>query len=200
MNYKKGATLILRDSLPPSEPNHPFSPTDPLIPEEEHIAITNHHESVYERVGNFLFSFSAGSFFQNNNSILVPLTEYVREAIFPLGEETKSKPKPTHLVDAYCGSGLFGITLSPFFDQVAGVEISSASISAAKLNAEINGEKVVGKTSWLCGKAEEIFGDLPGAGFEGGRSCVVVDVSCSSSQTHTKYRARVISRLRSCVS
>jgi hypothetical protein len=32
---------------------------------------------VYERVGEHLFTFTAGSFFQNNNSILVPLTSYV---------------------------------------------------------------------------------------------------------------------------
>lgn len=34
-----------------------------------------------------------------------------------------------------------------------------------------------GKTSWLVGKAEEIFGGLEGEGFRGMESCVVVDVS-----------------------
>jgi len=126
---------------------------------------------VFERVGSFLFSFNAGSFFQNNNSILVPLTEYVKEAIFPPGSTAK---RPTHLVDTYCGSGLFGITLSPEFERVAGVEISGDSIIWAKKNAEMNGLK--DKTTWLCGKAEDIFGGLPAAGFAGDHSCVVIDV------------------------
>lgn len=33
------------------------------------------------------------------------------------------------------------------------------------------------KTTWLCGKAEDIFGGLAEQGFAGGHSCVVVDVS-----------------------
>lgn len=85
---------------------------------------------------------------------------------------------PTHLVDTYCGSGLFGITLSPFFTRIAGVEISEQSITAAKRNAEING---LGedKAQWIVGKAEEIFGGLEARGFKGDASCVVVDVSYS---------------------
>lgn len=127
---------------------------------------------VYERVGPWLFEFSAGSFFQNNNSILIPLVEYVREAIFPSGGKTV----PTHLVDAYCGSGLFGITLSPYFTRIAGVEISEPSIKAARRNAEMNGLKE-DKAEWIVGKAEEIFGGLEARGFKGDESCVVVDVS-----------------------
>lgn len=123
-------------------------------------------------MGPYLFTFAAGSFFQNNNSILIPLTEYVKSAI------STTLPKPSHLVDTYCGSGLFGITLSSSFERVAGVEISSDSIKAAKVNAEING--LGDKTEWLCGKAEDIFGGLAEKGFEGGKSCVVVDVSYTS--------------------
>ncbi|GMK56930.1 hypothetical protein CspeluHIS016_0307700 [Cutaneotrichosporon spelunceum] len=170
--FKRGATLLLRDSLPAPDPlptaEHPFDPATPT--DTPHIAITNHKEQVYERVGDFLFSFAAGSFFQNNNSILIPLTDYVKEAIFPPGMTSK---RPTHLVDTYCGSGLFGITLSPEFERVAGVEISQDSITAAKANAEMNGLGT--KTTWLCGKAEDIFGGLAEAGFAGDHSCVVID-------------------------
>lgn len=102
---------------------------------------------------------------------MIPLTEYVKQAI------STTLPKPSHLVDTYCGSGLFGITLSSEFERVAGVEISSDSIKAAKVNAEMNG--LGEKTEWLCGKAEDIFGGLAEKGFEGGKSCVVVDVSHS---------------------
>lgn len=172
-SFKRGATLLLRDSLPPPTPtptqSTPFDPSSPIIPESDHLTITNHRQQVYERVGPYIFQFAAGSFFQNNNSILIPLTEYVKQAI------STTLPKPTHLVDTYCGSGLFGITLSDQFEKVAGVEISSDSIKAAKVNAEMNG--LGEKTEWLCGKAEDIFGGLAEKGFEGGKSCVVVDVS-----------------------
>ena len=172
-SFKRGATLLLRDALPAPEllPTAQ-SPFNPASAEPPHVAITNHREAVYERVGDFLFSFAAGSFFQNNNSILVPLTQYVKEAIFP---PESTAPKPTHLVDTYCGSGLFGITLSPRFERIAGVEISHDSIVAAKKNAEMNG--LHEKTTWLCGKAEDIFAGLPEHGFRGDNSCVVVDVS-----------------------
>ncbi|ORY30242.1 S-adenosyl-L-methionine-dependent methyltransferase [Naematelia encephala] len=170
MNYTKGATLLLRDSLP--EPELPFSASSPTMTDSDHIAITNHRAFVFERVGDHLFQFAAGSFFQNNNSILIPLTTYVKEAIFP-PSQIQTLKRPTHLVDAYCGSGLFGITLSTEFEKVAGVEISLDSIKAAKRNAEING--LEDKTEWLCGKAEEIFAGLPAAGFEGNKSCVIVD-------------------------
>ena len=170
MSFQRGATLLLRDSLP--GPSLPFSASTAIPPDDQHIAITNHREPIYERVGDNLFSFAAGSFFQNNNSILVPLTEYVRSAIFPPDSISQ---RPTRLVDTYCGSGLFGITLSREFEKVAGVEISSDSIKAAERNAEMNG--LTGKTRWLCGKAEDIFAGLPEAGFGGEQSCVVVDVS-----------------------
>ena len=71
--------------------------------------------------------------------------------------------------------------MSDQFERVAGVEISSDSIKAAKVNAEMNG--LGEKTEWLCGKAEDIFGGLPEQGFEGGKSCVVVDVSLISSSS-----------------
>ncbi|KAK7687999.1 hypothetical protein QCA50_008369 [Cerrena zonata] len=53
-----------------------------------------------------LFQYGASSFFQNNNSILVPLTSYVRDAIFP-SSSSSTQQKPTHLVDAYCGKCSF---------------------------------------------------------------------------------------------
>jgi tRNA (uracil-5-)-methyltransferase len=173
-SYDRGATVLLRDSIPP--PDLPFDPTTPELPATSHIAITSHSAPVFERVGPHLFTFSANSFFQNNNSILLPLVDYVKNAIFP-PDLSPSIVRPTHLVDTYCGSGLFAITLSGEFQRVAGVEIQSESIEAARRNAIINGleEGAGGKMDWVCGKAEEIFKDLP-KGFKGGNSCVIIDV------------------------
>ncbi|KXN80741.1 tRNA (uracil(54)-C(5))-methyltransferase [Leucoagaricus sp. SymC.cos] len=101
----------------------------------KHVCITSGKSTVRERIGGFIFEYRASSFFQNNNSVLVPLTEYVREAIFP---SASTKPRPSHLVDTYCGSGLFAITLSPYFETISGIELSSDSIKSAKHNVSLN--------------------------------------------------------------
>jgi tRNA (uracil-5-)-methyltransferase len=61
-------------------------------------------------------------------------------------------------VDAYCGSGLFCISIAggwPQFHTVAGIEISKTAIKSAQANAQDNG---VGQTcSFKSGSAWEIF-------------------------------------------
>jgi len=70
-------------------------------------------------------------------------------------EGTVDKPRPTHLVDAYCGSGLFAITLSDEFEKVVGIELSADSIRSATGNGELNGCQ--DKCSFLSGDAANIF-------------------------------------------
>ncbi|KAI0665351.1 S-adenosyl-L-methionine-dependent methyltransferase [Trametes maxima] len=74
------------------------------------------------------------------------------------GERSSLSPatKPTHLVDAYCGSGLFSIMLAPHFDRVAGIELSAESICAAQRNAELNALSLE-KISFMAGDAANIF-------------------------------------------
>jgi tRNA (uracil-5-)-methyltransferase len=142
--FKRGASLILRDSLDPSITLPPENTNDSETVDIEkylsealnkHVCITTHNSTIRENVGGFIFEFPASSFFQNNNSVLVPLTEYVWEAIFP---SPSDKPPPTHLVDTYCGSGLFSITLSPYFETVSGIEVSKESIQSARHNVQLN--------------------------------------------------------------
>jgi len=95
---------------------------------EKHVCISDHRAIVRERVGDMIFEYPGGSFFQNNNSVLVPLTDYVREAIF-LSTLTSTSERPTHLVDAYCGAGLFAITYKlegPFDDLKSDINMMSA--------------------------------------------------------------------------
>jgi tRNA (uracil-5-)-methyltransferase len=70
-----------------------------------------------------------------DNSALPALTDHVAEAIFS-PSNSSSVPVPTHLVDAYCGSGLFAITLQERFQKVAGVEIDANAVKRAKLNVD----------------------------------------------------------------
>lgn len=194
-NYKKGVSLLLRDSLeipPPkvseaqqpseSEPA-PQEPTEsPTISSltsalEKHVCITDHKATVRERVGDTVFDYTAGSFFQNNNSVLVPLTSYVRDAIFPPSSSDLDLPvtvngkKPTNLVDAYCGAGLFALTLAPYFTRVSGIELSTASIASATSNAAMNSLSHV--ATFLSGDAADIFAKVQG--FERDETVVIID-------------------------
>jgi len=169
--YKKGVSLLLRDSLEIPGGNSPTATTE-IAAKVQHVCITDHKATVRERVGDLLFDYQAGSFFQNNNSVLVPLTSYVRDAIFPSAPTSASSAlPPTHLVDAYCGAGLFALTLAPHFTQVAGIELSADSIRFATHNTALNdlGHKV----SFRAGDAVQIFRAV--ADFPSDRTALVVD-------------------------
>lgn len=105
-------------------------------------------------VKGFKFAYNASSFFQNNNSVLPVLVDYVHNAIVS-ASSTSSTP-PTHFIDAYCGSGLFAITLSPHFQHVRGIELSDQSVSSAERNVALNGISKE-KVSIMKGDAAKIF-------------------------------------------
>ncbi|OSD05724.1 S-adenosyl-L-methionine-dependent methyltransferase [Trametes coccinea BRFM310] len=171
--YKNGATLLLRDSLRPgSSGDTDFPATTSIAAEDgEHVCVTDQKATVRERVGDMLFEYTAGTFFQNNNSALVPLTTYARDAIFP-PDASFSAEKPTHLVDAYCGSGLFSIMLAPHFTRVAGIELSAESIRAAERNAALNALPA-SQISFMAGDAANIFDTVQD--FPRARTALVID-------------------------
>lgn len=113
--------------------------------------MTDHKATVYEKVGHTKFASPAGAFFQNNRSIIPQVIEYIES------QELFSSEEPQYLVDTYCGSGLFALTLAPRFHEVAGVELSAASIDCAKKNAELNG---ISNAKFLAGSAENIFANI----------------------------------------
>ena len=160
-------SLLLRDSLEIPGGNSPTA-TSELAANDHNVCITDHKATVRERVGDLLFDYQAGSFFQNNNSVLVSLTSYVRDSIFP---SASSNLPPTHLVDAYCGAGLFALTLASHFTQVAGIELSADSIRFATHNAALNG--LAHKVSFRAGDAAQIFSAVPD--FPPARTALVVD-------------------------
>lgn len=115
--------------------------------------VTNTRQIVTEYINGFTFEFCAGEFFQNNNSILPLVTEYVCSNL----QIPREEGQPLYLVDAYCGSGLFSITASQGVDRVVGVDVSKESIRFATKNAERNGVK---NTTFIDGKAEKIFSEI----------------------------------------
>jgi tRNA/tmRNA/rRNA uracil-C5-methylase (TrmA/RlmC/RlmD family) len=138
---RKGATLLLRAHAGGVA-------TDPAQP-------------VLERVGGLEFEFFAGDFFQNNPFLLPRFVEHV--------VDRAAAPGIRHLVDAYCGSGLFALAASPRFESVAGVEISESAVARARRNAERNG---IAHAQFIAGEAESVFAGIE---FPPGRTAVIID-------------------------
>ena len=138
---QRGGTLLLRETL--------------------EGVINNPKAVVSEKVGALTFQFKAGEFFQNNPFILPDLVEFVKSHA--------SSDEITHLVDAYCGVGLFALSLSEAFESVVGVEISEAAIQLAKVNAQIH---AIENVRFQIGKAEAIFQHIK---FSGENTSVIID-------------------------
>ncbi len=114
-----------------------------------------------ERVGDVDFDFVAGEFFQNNPFILPKFIGYVGGKARAGGAR--------YLVDAYCGAGLFGLSLAKHFDKVMGVEVNEAGAEWARNNVALNGLENV---SILQASAEEIFKEIDTPAAE---TAVVID-------------------------
>lgn len=172
MKYKKGATILLREDTNVLAQNelldtekHPASTTREGEVSSLEISIedgkklvktcvTNTRQIVTEYINGYTFEFSAGEFFQNNNSILPAVTNYVKSN---LAIPNSQPNEPNYLVDAYCGSGLFSITCSSGVSRVIGVEVSADSVKFAERNAKTNN---IQNATFIVGKAEKIFGNI----------------------------------------
>ncbi|KAF3043405.1 tRNA(m5U54)methyltransferase [Didymella heteroderae] len=162
-SYHKGATILLRENtqrIPKAEYN--VEKEDPDAVDEDlgdHVhrktCVTDPNARTTEYIDDFRFINPAGSFFQNNNSILPPFTNYIREHILP--KEAGHKIK--YLIDAYSGSGLFTITLSSLFTSSLGIDVSSSSIQSATENAEING-LTPDRARFIAADAAKLFANI----------------------------------------
>ncbi|ATY60919.1 tRNA (uracil-5-)-methyltransferase [Cordyceps militaris] len=144
-NYKRGATLLLRENTTrhPKDSEAAKAELAPYTVRSESgdfvdikSCETDSKATTTEYIGDYIFTNPAGSFFQNNNSILPVFTSYVRDRILP--RATAASPIK-YLIDAYSGSGLFTITLSSVFQHSTGIDIAGASIEYARRNAALNG-------------------------------------------------------------
>ena len=139
--YTRGATLLLRHA--------------------EEGVVTDYDAVIHERVDGLKLHFLSRDFFQNNPFILPTFTGYVRAQAAASGAR--------HLVDAYCGSGLFALACAPAFDRVAGVEVSETSVKFARENAAANG---IANATFQAGDAANIFAGLS---YLAGDTVVVID-------------------------
>ncbi len=140
-SFKRGATVLLRAT-------------------EDRVE-TDFKAVATEHIGDLKFQFLAGDFFQNNPFILPAFTGYVAQQAAAGGAK--------FLVDAYCGSGLFALTLAKNFQQVAGVEVSETSCEWARKNAATNS---ITNAKFLTASAEAIFDQIH---FPAADTAVVID-------------------------
>jgi tRNA (uracil-5-)-methyltransferase len=165
--YQRGATILLRESterIPNTDVDKALE-TRPHTIKVSHdtyadlkTCITDNNATSTEYVEAFIFTNPAGSFFQNNNSILPVFTQYIRDHILPpVTADTKTQsPQIKFLIDAYCGSGLFTITLSSLFNSSTGIDISNISIEYALKNAALNNIPS-SQASFIAADAPELF-------------------------------------------
>lgn len=146
--YKRGATFLLRENLVAQESEAGSEKPTDLVK----VCATSTKDIITEHVGKYVFKYPASSFFQNNNSILESVTQYVRDNVVLPG----TGAPPNYLVDAYCGCGLFTITCSGSAKYVIGVEISQDSVRYATTNAKLNNVDA----SFVVGTAAKIFDNV----------------------------------------
>ncbi|KAH8678347.1 uracil-5--methyltransferase [Xylariales sp. PMI_506] len=166
--YYNGGTILLREStkrVPKSEaessqPRSP-SPESAIKVETEKFTdyktcITDNNGTSTEYIDDYKFTNPAGSFFQNNNSILPSFTDYIRQHILPRPTADGDVSPVKYLIDAYSGSGLFTITLSSMFQSSTGIDIDPKSISFARKNAE-NNNLPESQANFMAADARELF-------------------------------------------
>ncbi|KNZ55835.1 uncharacterized protein VP01_2568g1 [Puccinia sorghi] len=150
--FKRGATLLLRESLVPIDPEASADvPTD----DDSRICVTDHKTIVREKVLDKNFKQNAGSFFQNNPLILGPFMRYMMDELIPSKKDKQhGNEEEQYLVNTYCGLGLFSILLAQLFTKNIGIKLTSDSIRYAKFNATLNN---ITNAEFIGGEAEAIL-------------------------------------------
>lgn len=144
-----------------SSDNHKEGPL--LLRESSNGAVvTDGSKEVRQKLGDLEFRFQAREFFQNNPYVLELLVQHVLDRA--IGHGCK------HLVDTYCGSGLFALSAAKHFQSVYGVEISTLSVEAAQSNAKLN---YINHVQFVKGDAKTIFTKLKKV--SPGETVVIVD-------------------------
>ncbi|KAK5997304.1 tRNA (uracil(54)-C(5))-methyltransferase [Cladobotryum mycophilum] len=163
--YERGATILLRENTTRYPQDADDAPSEDQLPPytvraevDSFVDIktceTNSKATTHEYIGTSHFTNPAGSFFQNNNSILPVFTSYVKEHVLP-----PSSANIKYLIDAYSGSGLFTITLASVFQHSTGIDIAADSINSARQNASLNGLNE-DRCKFIAADAGELFKNI----------------------------------------
>jgi len=107
--------------------------------------LQNNHQ-IKRMVKGKEFLVPTGGFFQANLYLTDRLVDEVCSLVM--------REKINTLIDAYCGSGLFSTFLSPYAQNVVGIETGQKAVQFAKMNAEKNGAH---NTKFICGDVESVL-------------------------------------------
>jgi tRNA (uracil-5-)-methyltransferase len=136
-NRVRGASVLLRQAN---------------LEDSSHLVSTNHQDYITTRVRGIDFTYQAGNFFQNNYYVVPLMVDRVLQyAALP---SSSTDAAMTHLVDCYCGSGLFALSAASEFATVVGIEVNKKAVSEATANAVANG---ITNCQFLAASAEFIF-------------------------------------------
>lgn len=112
--------------------------------------VTDMRKPVEQNVDGLRFGYIAGEFFQNNPFLL---PEMVRHVLTEAQGDSLA-----HLVDVYCGVGLFALHGASRFQEVLGIEVNEVAVAAARENQTRN---AITNCRFLAGSAEAIFAEVP---------------------------------------
>ncbi|KAL6454546.1 SPAC4G8.07c tRNA [Candida maltosa Xu316] len=143
------------------------------------VALEGQNKVITERIGDFMFQFDSNCFFQNNNSILPSVLDYIKYHVAQIDKPIDN------VIDTYCGVGFFGISLSKSFQEntkIFGIEISDSSIKYANHNVGLN-HLDTNKIKFISGDASNMFSnkEFENSGITGKNSLVIVDPSRKGS-------------------
>jgi 23S rRNA (uracil1939-C5)-methyltransferase len=105
--------------------------TDLSISEELHLL--HGQPRLHELVGGVKYAIHPNSFFQTNTEMAERLLEHVRSLVLA-GPHAK-------ILDLYCGSGFFSLSLARDANESLGIELDAFAIKSAQENLELNGIK-----------------------------------------------------------
>jgi tRNA (uracil-5-)-methyltransferase len=169
---KKGATLLLRQANVDLDD----------VKDPEPVTV-NHQTYLTTRVRGLEFSYLAGNFFQNNLYVLPLMVDHVLQHAATVAgnmdttdtDSSSSRTMTTHLVDCYCGSGLFAISAAAAhhdtLQAIVGIEINDRAVLEATNNAIKN--NVSTKCEFVAATAEGIFDQIQD--FPRDTTCTILD-------------------------
>ncbi|KAI8823828.1 S-adenosyl-L-methionine-dependent methyltransferase [Chytriomyces cf. hyalinus JEL632] len=132
--------------IPALSPIQPYPPSNMRA-----YPITSKTATVTDVVNGHILRSPSNAFYQNNSHILPHIIAHISSQLHQL------QSKPSTLIDAYCGTGLFAITLAKLFKNVIGIELDRDSISWARQNALDNGLHDETVVRFISGDVSDLF-------------------------------------------
>ena len=122
------------------------------VVKNENVSVLWERDYYNEELCGLKFKVSAFSFFQTNSAGAQILYGLVKD--FALAHDHGNQGLA---YDLYCGTGTIAQILSPYFDNIVGIELVEDAIHAAKDNAELNG---ITNCSFFAGDVLQVVGGI----------------------------------------